>query len=115
MCIGIDQSRQENTMPTLPEHHRYCCRTNASRLSGQIPVESTIGRETLDPAFRAHVQPGVYILGVRDERRPALRLESRAPVDRGRPAANGRIETVAGHLNGPVEHLLDWACGPLDP
>ncbi len=42
--MGIDHSRQENTMPTFPEHQRYCCRTNASRLSGQIPVESRIGR-----------------------------------------------------------------------
>ena len=37
------------------------------------------------------------------------------PVDRGSPAANGRVQPLAGHLNRPVEHLLDRPRGPLDP
>ena len=31
-------------MPTLPEHQRNRCLMKASRLSGQIPVDSRIGR-----------------------------------------------------------------------
>ena len=44
MLIRMDHSRREKTMPAFPVHHRYCCRTNASRLPGQMPVESTTSR-----------------------------------------------------------------------
>ena len=42
--IGTDHSRRENTTPALPVHHRYCWRTKASRLSGQMPADRTTGR-----------------------------------------------------------------------
>ena len=67
------------------------------------------------PAGPAHVKPGVHVLGVRDERRAALRLQRGPPVDRGGPDADRRAEPVAGHLDGPVEHLLDRPRGVLDP
>ena len=67
------------------------------------------------PAGPAHVQPGVHVLGVGDERRAALRLERGPPVHRGGPAADGRVQPLAGHLNRTVEHLLDRPRGPLDP
>ena len=67
------------------------------------------------PAARAHVEPGVHVLGVGDERRAALRLQRGPPVDRRRADAGGLPEPVAGHLHRPVEHLLDRAGGVLDP
>ena len=102
-------------MPTFPEHQRYCWRTNASRLSGQIPVDRYDGQVDHGPAGPAHVKSGVHVLGVGDERRAALRLQRGPPVDGGGPAADGGVEPVTGHLNRPVEHLLDRARGLLDP
>ena len=69
----------------------------------------------MDQPCPADVESGMHVLGVRDKRRAALRLERGSPVDRGGAAADGRVEPVAGHLDGPVEHLLDRPGGPLDP
>ncbi len=67
------------------------------------------------PAGPAHVEPGVHVLGVRDERRAALRFQRGPPVHRGGAHADGRAEPVPGHLDRAVEHLLDRAGRPLDP
>ena len=67
------------------------------------------------PAGPAHVQAGVHVLGVGDERRAALRLQRRPPVHRGGAHADGLAEPVPGHLDRPVEDLLDRAGRPLDP
>ena len=57
----------------------------------------------------------MHVLGVRDEGRAALGLQRGAPVDRRGPAADGRAEPVASHLNRPVEDLLNRSRGPLNP
>jgi len=57
----------------------------------------------------------VHVLGVRDQRGAALRLQRSPPVDRGRADADGRAEPVPCDLDRPVEHLLDRASGVLDP
>ena len=61
------------------------------------------------PAGPAHVESGVHVLGVGDQGGAALRLQCGPAVDRGGPDADGRAEPVAGHLDRPVEHLLDRA------
>ena len=57
----------------------------------------------------------MHVLGVRDERRAALRLQRGPPVDGRGAAAHGRAQPVAGHLDRPVEDLLNRSRGPLDP
>ena len=53
------------------------------------------------PAGPPHVEPGVHVLGVGDERRAALRLQRGPPVDRGGPAADGRVRTGRGPPGPP--------------
>ena len=59
------------------------------------------------PARPAHVQAGVHVLGVGDERRAALRLQRLSSAHRAAADADRRAEPVPAHLDGPVEQLLD--------
>ena len=67
------------------------------------------------PADSAHIEPGVHVFGVGNQRWAAVGFKRGSPVNCGRTAAHGRVQPVAGHLDRPVEHFLDRPCCLFDP